>query len=774
MKNSSFSQNMSKAIAFLFAATFAVSFTACTDDILNDNDQPVATPDAAGQLLEAYGLTYQDFTAPNDVIILNADTTQISVSKNLADKLGITSFVNHPLGIWHQINQLPYARKATAEELVGDRYILTVERATVAELIGDKEVMLNTGLYVNDDNQRANTRVGGIDMPDYAAKYIDDNHIIHPAVIHLTDPLGYDGYHDTEGRAATRSASNNGCYDYITPEQAGTRASAHKRILSFNQEVKVHKKFACGKESSDSLDFDLKVPMDFELNYFVTLNGGVKWKVCVPVPYVKKFEAGLDGKFAFSPEMTLGFTKEFEFDEKKCTKTLVTFPSYSFTFWVGCVPVVIDCQPNLYAKFEGKITGQACMGFKYEYENNFKGGIRYESGDGWSAIKEFEEVKNSFTLIRPQVKVHAETGIGIYLGMDVIIEGVAGPTVSVGPKLGIEAELTMSPFEKNWNEKLNYSASIGLSVNAEAGAKLKVLGYELAEYKATFSLAGPWILKKYPSDGSEHKVGDLTFTTADYNNFNALMNGILHCKHSATYSKYATPIKKMLCEMYDIDDAAADKILKKYWMTKMKKQYGCIPTESNRYEALFGLLETYAVELGFEYNDFLEQQAGDNGDTEYLAQKNWENIMELLKTNDDVMRFLTDHKGQDKTVHEWFVKDFNREPSVAPEDLEWLADHMVNFNNYIGDYTNSHPEWADKGEEGWDAVTAKLKSLYSDVYADSPKNFTSGISHIKTWYFNKYLGQIKISTKSIYFDEVNEEFVEYMNKEKGYSLEVRS
>ena len=47
MKNSSFSQNMSKAIAFLFAATFAVSFTACTDDILNDNDQPVAAPDGA-------------------------------------------------------------------------------------------------------------------------------------------------------------------------------------------------------------------------------------------------------------------------------------------------------------------------------------------------------------------------------------------------------------------------------------------------------------------------------------------------------------------------------------------------------------------------------------------------------------------------------------------------------------------------------------------------------------------------------------------------------
>lgn len=777
MKRSNFSQNMSKAIAFLFAATFAVSFTACSDDFLADNNQAaVANPDGTAQLLEAYGLTYQDFTTPTDVIILNADTTEISVSKSLADKLGITSFVNHPLGIWHQIDQLPYARKATAEDLVGDRYILTVERATVAELIGEKQVMLNTGLYVNNDiHEGAKTRAAGIDMPDYAAKYIDDNQVIHPAVIHLTDPLGYDSYHDTdEKHAGTRSVSNNGCYDYITPEQAGTRASAHKRILSFNQEIKVHKKFACGKESKDSVDFDLKVPMDFELNYFVTLNGGVKWKVCVPVPYVKKFEAGLDGKFAFSPEMTLGFTKEWELDENKFKKTLVTFPSYSFTFWVGCVPVVIDCQPNLYAKLEGKVTGQACMGFKYEYENNFKGGIRYESGKGWSTIKEFNEVKNDFTLIRPQVRVHAEAGIGIYLGMDVIIEGVAGPTVSVGPKLGVEADLTMSPFEKEWNEKLNFSASVGLSVNAEAGAKLKVLGYELAEYKATFQLAGPWILKKYPSDGSEHKVGDLDFSATDYTNYNGLINGILRCKLASTYSKRSSEIKRMLCEMYDIDNKAAEKILQKYWMTKMIKQYGYIPTESNLYESLIALLETYETELGYEYNDFLVQQAGENGNTEYLAKKNWEHIIELLSTNSDVKRFLNDHKGQDETVHQWFIKDFNREPSETAEDLEWLTDHMVNFNKYIGEYTGeNHDEW-NQGEEGWDAVKAKLKSIYGDIYAENPKAFTGAFNYAKQWFASYYDCQARVSTQPRYFDDINAKFVEYLNSKKGYNIEIRS
>ena len=87
---------------------------------------------------EAYGLTYHNFTGKDDVTILKADTTEISVSKALAEKMGIKTFVGHPMGIWDAQNHLPYARKATAEKLVGDRYILSVVPATLAELIGEK------------------------------------------------------------------------------------------------------------------------------------------------------------------------------------------------------------------------------------------------------------------------------------------------------------------------------------------------------------------------------------------------------------------------------------------------------------------------------------------------------------------------------------------------------------------------------------------------------------------------------------------------------------
>lgn len=775
MKTSNFIQNTSKAIAFMFAATFAVSFTACTDDLMIDND-PVNNTETRGELLEAYGLTYQDFETPADVMILNADTTEISVSKALADKLGITTFVNHPLGIWHQIEQLPYARKATAEQLVGDRYILTVEPATLAELVGENEVQLNTDLYVNNDIQEGSvTRAGGVDMPAYAAKYVDADQVIHPAVIHMTDPLGYDSYHDPDDKAAmTRSASDNGCYDYITPEtMTVTRASAHKRILSFTQEIKVHKVYVCGSEKKDTIDFDLNVPIDFDLNYFITLNGGVKWKVCVPVPYVKKFEAGLDGKFAFSPELTIGFSKKLELDEKDFKKTLVKFPEYSFTFWVGAVPVVVKCQPNLFTKLDGKITGKAIMGFKYEYENNFKSGVRYKSGDGWSIIKEFNEVKNDFTFIRPQAKVKAEAGVGIYLGMDVMIYGVAGPTVSVGPRLGAEAELTISPFDENWNEKNCFTASAMLTVNAEAGAKLKVLGYELAEYKATFKLAGPWTLWKYPSDGTEHKVGDWDFAPEDFTNFDILMNGLRNSNEGVSYNAFKKDAIDELREIYDIDFATADKIVKKNVMTEIVKTYGYIPTTSDYYATVVNIMAHYSGEVAIMYDEYLEQKAAEEGNMEYVNAKNWEHLMDMLSTNDDVKRFMNQRKGCDKYVHEWFIEEFNREPNESAEDLEWLTDHMVNFDKYADEHLSKMDNDDDEVYyEGWDAVKTKLQSLYPDMYENYPKPCNGAFNYAKNWFQNYYPGD-KPSTNPYYFNQINEKFVEYLRDTKGIAIELR-
>jgi hypothetical protein len=588
----------------------------------------------------------------------------------------------------------------------------------------------------------------------------------------MTDPLGYsNGYHDPDEQPSMTRASDDGCYDYIIPEQmTATRASAHHRIMSLKQEIRAHKKFAFGEGKNDSIDFNLYTPIDFELNYFITLNGGVKWKVCVPVPCVKKFEAGLDGKFAFAPEVTVGFNKELKGDFRY---NIVSFEGYSFTFWVGCVPVVIKCQPNLYARLDGKVTGQAVMGIKYDYENNFKVGVGYKNGDGWSIIDEFNEVKNELSFVRPQVRVHAEAGVGFFLGMDVMIYGVAGPTLSVGPRLGAVADLKISPFEKNWNEKTDFSASVNLTVNAEAGAKLKVLGYELAEYKATFSLAGPWCLWKYPSDGTEHKVGDIDFSEEDYRNYSILMNTFMRSTEGRSYSPFKSDAIMELMEMYDIDNATANKILQKSNMKALIKTWGYIPTESKFYKVIYDLFINCASEVYGTYYEYLEQKAGESGDAEYLAARNWTHIKEMLSTNSDIKVFMNKYKTGADYVHQWFVEEFGREPVESPEDLEWLTDHMLNFEQYWAERVANMETTNEVYQEGWDAVNAKLQSLYPEIFEQYPKPCTGAFNYAKNWFYDYYPGH-KPTTNPYYFDQINEKFCEYLRNQKGIAIEQRS
>ena len=179
---------------------------------------------------------------------------------------------------------------------------------------------------------------------------------------------------------------------------------------------------------------------------------------------------------------------------------MVPCPFCSLRNWFGVIPVVVQCSPNLYARVDGKVDADLKTGFKYEYQSKFKGGIRYTQQDGWGVINEFKEEKNTFTFDQPKAKVHAEAGIALYLGLDVLVYGAAGPTASIGPRLNTKADLTVAPWNK---EALDLKAKVELAINAELGAKLTVLGYNLAEVHKTFQLGGPWTIWQYPSTGNE-------------------------------------------------------------------------------------------------------------------------------------------------------------------------------------------------------------------------------------------------------------------------------
>ena len=93
--------------------SFSFALTSCSDDDILGNEvvPPEMEKKYNGPLQEPYGLSYYDFLTAEDVTILNADTTEISINKALADKLGITNFENHPIGIWDSPSHMAYGRK---------------------------------------------------------------------------------------------------------------------------------------------------------------------------------------------------------------------------------------------------------------------------------------------------------------------------------------------------------------------------------------------------------------------------------------------------------------------------------------------------------------------------------------------------------------------------------------------------------------------------------------------------------------------------------------
>ena len=489
------------AAMLLVSISSTFTFTSCKDDVIEDNKKTnaVLTRGAGdGQgTKKTYGLSFKNFVTPSDVRILNADTTEISVNKALAEKLGITTFVGHAMGIWDDMSHLPYARKATAEKLVGDRYILTVVPATFAEIVGDNKVSITTAAYFNPNVQSGQTRAG-MEMPDYAAKYIDENDIIHPAALLLTDPYGYDKDYFTDEDKPKAGTRSSGEYQYITGEDlaSGTRASFRKDILSFHNKFEKEVKIPCGKSGGDNAKITIKVPLDFELNYYFNIDAKVSLNKIVDV---NSCETGLDGSFAISPEITLDMHKNWQLDRDKYNFKLAKFKGGSYVFFIGVVPVYVTVNPSMYAGIDGKVTADFHAGIKYEYESTFKGGIRYEKNKGWKLVKEMNEKKNKFTFDQPKAELHAEAGVSFFLGCEVLFYGSVGLAAGIGPRLGATADL-----KANTTNGFDLKAKVDMSLNAEAGAKLTLLGFDLAEYRKRFEIGGPWLIWEYPSTGREN------------------------------------------------------------------------------------------------------------------------------------------------------------------------------------------------------------------------------------------------------------------------------
>ncbi|MBO6033338.1 MAG: hypothetical protein J6Q22_18075 [Prevotella sp.] len=674
----------------LTAGIFAFSFSSCSDDLdspnAGANDQQ-APEGAQTELLEAYGLTFKNFISESDVVILDADTTQLSISKAYAEKMGITSFVNHPMGIWHRVENLPYIRKATGEKLVGDRFIVDVVPATIAEVMGDKQVNLRSDIYVNNDTRAVKTRAAGSDIPEYAAKYIDENEVLHPAYVHMTDPYGYDKKShtaDEQPSAAQTRAAASGVYQYMSADElAGgqTRWGCNNRIISFKDNLEHQFDFPLGKGSKDSLYVKVSTDLEFGLNYFITLNGGMKWNWCIPTPYLKKFEAGIDGNIGFKAELSLGWEKKWELKKDKWREQLFTFSGYTFTFFVGPIPVAITSSPHLDIAMDGEVGGGINMSFNYEYANTFKGGFGWADGQGFYGITDFQEKKNEFDMDPLCITIAGKAGIGLYLACDLKIYGLAGPKLGVGPRLGGEFELALSPYK----QEASLKAKIGLSINAVIGAKVDILGYEIADKSLTFQLAGPWTLWKYnwelEKDEEIHKSPEAKKEESKMLSLMPKFRQALDKAVNGNFGPDYNLLANMLMTLKGYTYQQAEEDILKYTL----KRFPSFETDENilQLEAKLRLCVTeYANALSPKYNAI-------------MGEKSWQEIQPELKQSPAYEKYSNYFKDFRVSldldlIRKQFVKEHDREPANVQKDIMTLVGYM---QHYAKIYCQNNPSF---------------------------------------------------------------------------------
>ena len=522
--------------------SFGFVFTACTSDdvLLNenpvDNSQEIKAVDGEG-IKKPVGLVYTDFFTPTDVQILNADTTEIAVSKALADKLGIDDFVSRPMGIWQSLEESPYLRRATAQKLVGNNYILTVVRSGLGEVLMGQDYELSTSIYINPN---AGTTRGADGSTD---KYTDSNNVLHPVAVSINSLVGANGQ-------VTRGADGRG-FGTLTAEQimngenfgsGNTRgwitdiynaiANAvtfidnvrkngltingddHGKVTNLNGSITppdIHATF--GDQKGDTITIKSKVPYDISLDYHLKLNSkvnirsfGEMWdkKTLNPIDFrCNYFETRLDGEFSIAPQMTIGIGGKAELPEDMQDHKICDLQEIRFIFMAGCVPVAILVQPHLDLHVNAGVGGKIYTGVKYEYASEFAVGLKYQNG--WKPITKYETTKNEFSFIKPTGSFSAEAEAGVTLGCDVMIDGLVGPTLSVGPMFKASLEGKVAPLDE---VPFTFEAAVKAGIYGKAGAKLKLWKIELLKWEQDFNFGPEWEIWSYKYPNGTNKGGN--------------------------------------------------------------------------------------------------------------------------------------------------------------------------------------------------------------------------------------------------------------------------
>ncbi len=507
---------MNKKFLVFLAAIFisgTMAFTACSSD--DGGNSPgteqgtVVVGDADTTLIV---IDHYNMQSENDVTILNADTSQIAVSKAFIDRKGYKDIErsSERCGcVWQKVSRMPFYFKIKSARLNGDKYIMDIALCDMFDAIGDIDMDFDNGLYTNGSasQRRAITRADGTvgDIVDPTKSYTDANDTVHPAAILFTDPELYEKgfvYKDTEYDAEgaendpaharsmlTRAGgTDDGDYPCITPDKGGN-GSFDVTLVNLNGTIEKEFKFQNGDNGTDSSRYvKIKIPS----RLYVGLYGSLKTKWFKP----KQFSLGIKGKIGFSPTVTFGVGGSLKWPTRAIDKEIAIAELGSFTmvFWIG-LPVVIAFKPELNIYPEAILEGKTEVGFNYDFANEFRLGATWKSGKGWNNDCYYKQLSSSFSFVPPQASLSAETSLMVGMAGHIKLYHAAGPKIVIGPKATLKGTVAIDP--SNFEAPLSINANATMTLTGMLNLDVKIAKYKLGTWGVTLDIVPPYEIWSY-------------------------------------------------------------------------------------------------------------------------------------------------------------------------------------------------------------------------------------------------------------------------------------
>lgn len=439
---------------FLWAMACIVAclgFTACSDD--GEALPGGGEPDAASEDTIGIVFSYDKFLTPEDVEIVSADTTVISVSRAFVESQEIAVEAGKAVCIWRTIDTEPFIRIITGVADNGSKLTLTTKPGDMGEMWNNLDIKMDTELYVDESAQtprRRSRAANAVEGVNYN-RYIDADSVIHPAVILVED--------------TTTSRSSGQNMVYTAEELMADNASFKFLNIHLNN-------FNVNIPLGDNSKFFIK-------NFFFNAESSLNISAKVRWFKLKNFECSVSGY------VETGLTAGVQVKSSKKLKKeieIAKFPSYTAVFWAGPIPVAVRMNSGIKWANEAEFSAQGTISAKASVRADYKEGVRYSGG--WSAINS-SSVTSSAGLDKIETALKGTLTSGIYLYANVMLYGCAGPELSMGPS--VEANVAAAATVKDDKTTLSLSTDGSIDLGGEIGAKIKIWKWTIGSWNKKFS-----------------------------------------------------------------------------------------------------------------------------------------------------------------------------------------------------------------------------------------------------------------------------------------------